>query len=167
MSITKKEATESRKLLVFNQRRKSREFLLIDGITDRRIPWPENASGFVVTKQQLEDFIGNQTLYQAQATAKRFVIVAEAARQIAVGEQLDLNWQLIRFVASEDKGEGYQRVIGAMIRAIDQGEKGVTAVRSTAMHVMDFGFDYMTSYGYEFIYEEGLERMRQSAGRLD
>ena len=35
------------------------------------------------------------------------------------------------------------------------------------MHVVDFGFDYMTSYGYEFIYEEGVERMRQEAGRLD
>ena len=140
----------------------SREFPLIDGCADRGIPWPDNIDGFVVSKQQLEDFLGNQTLYQAQATAKRFVIVAEAARQIAGGEQLDLNWQLIRYVASEDKSEGYQRVIGAMIRAIEQGEEGITAVGSTAMHVMDFGFDYMTSYGYEFIYEEGLERIRQS-----
>ena len=145
----------------------SRQFPLIDGLADRSIAWPDNIDGFVVTKQQLEDFIGNQTLYQAQATAKRIVIVAEAARQIAEGEQLDLNWQLIRYVASEDKSEGYQRVIGAMIRAIDQGEEGIRAVRSTAMHVMDFGFDYMTSYGNEFIYEEGLERMKQSAGRLD
>ncbi len=136
-------------------------------MADRSIPWPENIDGFVVTKQHLEDFIGNQTLYQAQTTAKRIVILAEAARQIAVGEQLDMNWQLIRFIASEDKSEGYQRVIGAMIRAIEQGEEGITAVRSTAMHIMDFGFDYMTSYGYEFIYEEGLERMKQSAGRID
>ena len=145
----------------------SRRSPLVDGCADRSIPWPDNIDGFVVTKQQIEDFIGNLTLYQAQATAKRFVIVAEAARQIAIGEQLDMNWQLIRFVASEDKSEGYQRVIGAMIRAIDRGEEGIMAVRSTAMHVMDFGFDYMTSYGYEFIYEEGLERMKQSAGRLD
>ena len=145
----------------------SRRLPLVDGCADTRIPWPDNIDGFVVTKQLLEDFLGNQTLYQAQATAKRMVIVAEAARQIAVGEQLDLNWQLIRFVASEDKSEGYQRVIGAMIRAIDQGKEGITAARSTAMHVMDFGFDYMTSYGDEFIYEEGLERMKQSAGKLD
>src|SRR5215208_3611282 len=145
----------------------SRRLPLVDGQADRSIPWPDNIDGFVVTKQQLEDFIGNQTLYQAQATAKRMVILAEAARQIAVGEQLDMNWQLIRFVASEDKSEGYQRVIGAMIRAIDRGEEGITAVRSTAMHVMDFGFDYMTSYGYEFIYEEGLERLKQDVGRLN
>ena len=136
-------------------------------IADRRIPWPENPSGFVVGQQALEDFLGNQTLYQAQATAKRIVVLAQAARQIAEGEQLDLNWQLIRYVASEDKSEGYQRVIGAMIRAIEQGKEGIEAVRSTAMHVMDFGFDYMTSYGYEFIYEEGVERMRQEAGRLE
>ena len=145
----------------------SRKFPLVDGLADRGIPWPENIDGFVVAKQQLEDFLGNLTLYQAQATAKRIVILAEAARQIARGEQLDLNWQLIRFVASEDKSEGYQRVIGAMIRAIEQGEEGITAVRSTAMHVMDFGFDYMTSYGSEFIYEEGLERLKQDVGRLN
>ena len=131
-------------------------------IADRRIPWPENPSGFVVGQQQLEDFLGNQTLYQAQATAKRFVVVAEAARQIAKGQQVDLNFRLIRFIASEDKSEGYQQVMKLMLKAIDQGKEGITAVRSTAMHVMDFGFDYMTSYGYEFIYEEGLERIRQS-----
>ena len=117
--------------------------------------------------RHIEDFIGNQTLYQAQATAKRFVAVAEAAGQIAKGQQVDLNFRLIRFIASEDKSEGYQQVMKLMLKAIDQGEEGITAVRSTAMHVMDFGFDYMTSYGYEFIYEEGLERMRQEAGRLD
>ena len=38
MSITKKEATESRKLLAFKQRPKSREFPLVDGMTDRRKP---------------------------------------------------------------------------------------------------------------------------------
>ena len=146
---------------------KSRQFPLVDGCADRRIPWPDNIDGFVVGQKELEEFIGNQTLYQAQATAKRIVILAQAARQIAEGKQLDLNWQLIHFVASEDKSEGYQRVIGAMIRAIDQGEEGIRAVRSTAMHVMDFGFDYMTSYGNEFIYEEGLERMKQSAGMTD
>ena len=146
---------------------KSKAFPLVDGMADRSIPWPENINGFVVTQQQLEDFIGNQTLYQAQATAKRFDIVASAARHIARGEEVEMNWQLIRFVASEDKSEGYQRVIGAMIRAIEQGSEGITAVGSTAMHVMDFGFDYMTSYGSEFIYEEGLERMKQDVGRLN
>ena len=136
-------------------------------LADRQIAWPDNPRGFVVGQQALEDFLGNQTLYQAQATAKLFVIVAEAAGQIAKGQQVDLNFRLIHFIASEDKSEGYQQVMRLMLKAIDQGEKGITAVRSTAMHVMDFGFDYMTSYGYEFIYEEGLERIRQSAGRLD
>ena len=74
---------------------------------------------------------------------------------------------MIRYVASEDKSEGYQRVIGAMIRAIEQGEEGINAVSITALYVMDFGFEYMTSYGNELIYEEGLERMKQSVGRLD
>src|ERR1044072_2274534 len=104
---------------------------------DRRIPWPENPSGFVISQQQLEDFIGNLTLYQAQATAKRFVAVAEAAGQIAKGQQVDLNFRLIRFIASGDKSEGYQQVMKLMLKAIDQGEEGIKAVRSTAMHVMD------------------------------
>ena len=136
-------------------------------LADRQIAWPDNPRGFVVSQQQLEDFLGNQTLYQAQATAKRFVVVAEAAGQIAKGQQVDLNFRLIHFIASEDTSEGYQQVMKLMLKAIDQGEAGIEAARSTAMHVMDFGFDYMTSYGYEFIYEEGVERMRQEAGRLD
>jgi len=165
MSITKKEATESRKLLVFNQRRKSREFPMIDGITDRRIPWPENASGFVVTKQQLEDFIGNQTLYQAQATAKRFIIVADAARQIARGENKELNWRLIRYVASEDESADYQRMMKAMLSAIEQGEEGIMAAWSTTMHLLDFGFEYVTSCDRRMYYEDSIERMMQAAER--
>jgi hypothetical protein len=33
--------------------------------------------------------------------------------------------------------------------------------------MMDYGFDYMTSYGSKLIYEEGLERMKQDTGRLN
>src|SRR5215211_4870428 len=94
---------------------KSKAFPLVDGCADRSISWPENIDGFVVTKQQLEDFIGNQTLYQAQATAKRFDTVAEAARRIARGEQVDLNWRLVRFVASEDDSADYQLLMKAMV----------------------------------------------------
>ena len=165
MSISKKEATESRKLLAFKQRLKSREFPLADGLIDRRIPWPENAGGFVVTKQQLEDFLGNQTLYQAQATAKRFIVIADAARQIARGENKELNWRLIRFVAGEDESEGFQQMMKAMVSAIEQGEEGIRAARSTTMHMLDFGFEDLTSYRRELIYEEGLTRMLQSAER--
>lgn len=50
----------------------------------------------------------------------------------------------------------------AMISAIEQSEEGINAVVSTAMHVMDFGFDYITSYGNELIYAEGLARMWQA-----
>ena len=167
MSITKKEATESRKLLAFKHRPKSREFPLVDGLCDRRIPWPENVSGFVVAKQQLEDFIGNQTLYQAQATAKRLIVIADAARQIARGENKELNWRLIRHIASEDDGAEYQLLMKAMLSAIAQGEEGIKAVRSTTMHLLDFGFENLTSCGRELIYEEGLKRMWRAAERVE
>ena len=143
------------------------ESTAVDSLTDRSVAWPDNANGFVVSQKELEEFIGNQTLYQAQTTAKRFVIIAEAARRIARGEQFDLNLRLIRLVAGEDQSADYQYVIKAMLRAIDCGEEGIKAVSLTALHVMDFGFECMTSYGNEFIYKEGLERMNQSAERLD
>ncbi len=165
MSIAKKEATESRKLLVFKQRRKSKEFSLVDGITDRRIPWPENARGLVVTKQQLEDFIGNQTLYQAQATTKRFIVIADAAQQIARGENKELNWRLIRYVASEDDSSDYQRMMKAMLSAIEQGDEGIMAAWSTTMHLLDFGFEYMTSCDREMIYEDSIKQMMQATER--
>lgn len=146
---------------------KSRRFPLVDGCADRHVAWPENIDGFVVTQQELEDFIGNQTLRQAQATAKRFDVVAEAARRIAHGEEVEMNWKLIHFVASEDESADYQRVMRLMLRAIKQGEQGINAAGSTAMHVMDYGFEYMTSYGSELIYEEGLERMKRATKMLD
>jgi hypothetical protein len=104
--------------------RKSREFPLNDGCADRSIAWPENIDGFVLTKQELEDFIGNQTLRQAQATAKRFSIVSSAARHIARGEEVEMNWRLIRFIANEEINEEYQQVMRLMLRVIEQGEKG-------------------------------------------
>ncbi|HKS41817.1 MAG TPA: hypothetical protein VJX74_14475 [Blastocatellia bacterium] len=165
MSITKKEATESRKLLAFKQRPKSREFPLVDGLTDRRITWPENASGLVVTRQQLEDFIGNQTLYQAQATAKRFIVIAAAAQQIARGKNKELNWRLIRYVASEDDSAGCQQMMKAMLSAIVQGEEGIAAACLTTIHLLDFGFEYMTSCNRGLIYEDSLKRMMQATER--
>lgn len=137
-----------------------------DAPTDRSVAWPENANGFVVPQKELEAFIGNQTLFQAQITAKRFIVIAEAARHIARGEQFDLNLRLIRLVAGEDNGEDYQQVMRAMLRAIDRGEEGIKAACLTAIHVMDFGFECMTSYGSESIYQEGLERLKQSTERF-
>ena len=145
----------------------SRKFPLVDGMADRSIPWPDNIDGFVVSQKELEDFMGNRSLRQAQATAKRFDVIASAAYRIGRGEEVDLNWKLIRFVASEDESADYQRVMRLMLRAIKQGEEGITAVRSTAMHVMDFGFEYMTSYGSELIYEEGLESLKRATERGD
>jgi hypothetical protein len=161
MSITKKEATGSRKLLAFKQRPKSRKFLLVDGMADRRNAWPENIDGFVVTKQQLEDFIGNQTLYQAQSTTKRFIVIAAAARQIARGENKELNWRLIRYVAGEDDGV----VMRAMLSAIAQGEEGIAAACLTITHLLDFGFEYMASCNRDLIYEDSLKRMMQATER--
>ncbi len=165
MSIAKKEATESRKLLSFKQRVKSRKLPLVDGLSDRRVPWPENIDGFVVAKKELEDFIGNQTLVQAQATAERFIVIADSARSIARGEQVDLNWRLIRYVASEDDSADYQKIMRAMLEAIEQGEEGIMAVWSTTMHMLDFGFECMTSCNRGLIYEDSLERMMQATER--
>src|ERR1044072_94834 len=153
MSITKKEATESRKLLAFTQRPKSRKYQLVDGMADRRNAWPENVDGFVITKQQLEEFIGNQTLVQAQATAKRFIVIADAARQIARGENKEMNWRLIRYVASEDDSAGCQQMMKAMLSAIAQGEEGIAAACLTTKHLLDVRFEYMTSCNRELIYE--------------
>lgn len=165
MSISKKESTESRKLLTFKQRPRSREFPLADGLCNREIPWPENACGFVIAKQQLEDFIGNQTLYQAQATARRFIIVAAAARSIAGGENREQNWRLIRYIASEDESGDNGRLMKMMISAIEKGGEGIRAVLSTTMYMLDFGFEYMTSYNKEMIYEEGLMSMMKATER--
>lgn len=54
-----------------------------------------------------------------------------------------------------------------MIRAIDQGEEGIAAAYSTAMHLLDFGFDYLTSCGSEAIYEEGLMKIKKTSEKLD
>ena len=55
----------------------------------------------------------------------------------------------------------------AAVRALDQDEKGISADPLTAMRLLDFGFENMTSYGSELIYEEALERLKQSTEWLD
>lgn len=135
---------------------------MIGGCADRSIPWPENPDGFVVPQKELEDFISSQTLYHAQIVTKRLIAIAEAARQIAAQEQVEQNFRLIRFIANEEKSVDGQQVMKAMLRAIDRGKEGINAARVTAVHVMDYGFESMTSYGNEFIYEEVLKRMRQT-----
>jgi hypothetical protein len=117
----------------------------------------------VVTQKEIERFISSQPLHRAQLTARRFAVVADAAKAIGRGEDVELNWRLIRRIADEDKSADYQRIMGTMIKAIEQGEEGIAAAYSTAMHLKDFGFEYAACDNRERTYKEALEQVRRAA----
>lgn len=71
---------------------KSRKQPRVDDRFDEQTPWPENPDGYVVPQREIEKFIGNQTLFKAQITARRFMVVADAGRAIGKAVNVDLNW---------------------------------------------------------------------------
>ncbi len=160
MSISKKPPTKSRK-----QPNKSTKRLPIYSVPDRRICWPDNPEGFVVPQKELEDFIGNQTLYQAQATAERFAVVGEAALAIGKGKDVEFNWEMIRRIVSEDKNAYYQRVMKAMLEAIEKGMEGIMVAYGTVTYLLEFGFAYTACSTNEEFYERRIKRMKRATKR--
>jgi hypothetical protein len=143
MSITKKGSSKSRKRSQF----------------DEQTPWPQNPDGYVVSKKEIEGYIGNQTVRKAQTTARRFMVVADAGRAIGRGENVDLNWRLIRYTASLDKSESYQRIIKAIMSAIESGEKGIFAAYCTVRYLIEFGFEYTACCNREKLHLDKLKQI--------
>jgi hypothetical protein len=141
---------------------KSRKRPTVDDPFDRRIPWPENPHGYVVPEKEIEVFIGNQTIRKAQITAKRFVVVAEAAEALGKGENVGLNRRLIGHIASLDKSPDYRRIMKAMTEAIWQGEQGIAAACLTTKYLLEYGFEYTACCNREKLYKDGLRRISRS-----
>lgn len=125
-----------------------------------QMPWPENPDGYVVPQKEIEQFIGKQTLIKAQITAKRFMVVADAGRAIGKSKNVELNWRLIRRTASLDKSESYQRIMKAMIAAIEQGEKGIMAAYCTTRYLLEYGFEYTACCNREKLHMDKLKQIR-------
>ena len=150
MSIAKKGSFKSRK-----RRPAGGEF-------DEQTAWPENPDGYVVSKKEIERFIGSQTVYKAQITARRFMVVADAARAIGRGENANLNRQLILHTASLDKSESYQRIMKAMVSAIETGEQGIMAAYCTTRYLLEYGFEYIACCNREKLHAGRLRQIKQA-----
>ena len=133
-----------------------------DYSADRSIPWPDNPYGYVVSGKELKDFIGMQTVYRAQATARRLAVVAEAGLAISSGEAVNMNWQLIEQIMSEDQNTYYQRVICAMVEAIKQGKEGARRAYATVVHLWLLGFDEIAWSTTDEYYQRRLKRMKRA-----
>ena len=137
----------------------------IFAVPDRSIPWPDNPEGLVLPEKELRDFIGIQTVYHAQATAKRFAIVAEAALAISSNEDVEMNWQLIHRIVNEDKNTYYQRVMQAMVEAIKKGKEGTMRAYATVTYLWLVGFGEIAWSTTEEYYKRRVKRMKQTRKR--
>ena len=86
--------------------------------------------------------------------------VADAARAIGRGEDVSLNWRLIRYTVGLDKSEGYQRIMKAMIAAIEAGEQGIMAAYCTTRYMLEYGFEYIACYNREKLHARKLKRVK-------
>lgn len=130
---------------------------------DEQTPWPENPDGYLVPQREIEEFIGKQILLKAQITAKRFMVVADAGRAIGKGKNVELNWRLIHYTASLDKSESYQRIMKAMLSAIEQGEKGIMAAYCTTRYLLEYGFEYTACCNREKLHMDKLKQISRAA----
>jgi hypothetical protein len=120
-------------------------------------------NGCVLPEKEIENFIGNLTVIEANAVVIHLGVIAEAAEKISRGEQPELNWRLIRKIAGDHKKRAAQQVMKAILAAVEQGGAGIEASRLTATIAYHYLFDYgPTRASIRQLHKTMLKRMRRT-----
>jgi len=105
----------------------------------------------VVSESEIHDFIRSLRVGDWDSFAARMQVVVDAATALIeteAGEIDKSNLKLIKRVASESTDKGYQRIMNAIIAAIEQGPEGIKSARKTATIGVDQVFIWTPEYFY-------------------
>ena len=115
-------------------------------------PIEKRPQKYVVDEQEIREFIGGLSVVHVTTVAARFQIVADLTsgafeERIDKLDESELN--LINRIARENNGERYQRLMTAILSAVEQNRHGINAAHLTARRVVELAFrctrDYFTA----------------------
>jgi len=136
-------------------------------------PWRSHPHGYVVPESEIRELVGNQLLKNLNDFAARMQVIVEATtctysaahfREVATlakDRLTEADVRLIRRVAGQDRGRQYQRLMRAILDAIDQGPEGIRAVRRSAALAVRLAFAWSSTYNSALLeYENDLAASR-------
>lgn len=139
------------------------------GAANITLPWRSNPHGYVVPESEIRELVGNQLLKNLNDFAARMQAIVDATtctytaahfREVATlakDRLTDTDIRLIRLVSSQDRSRQYQRVMKAILDAMEQGPEGIRAVRRTAALAVRLAFAWTSTYNSALLeYENDL-----------
>ncbi len=122
-------------------------------------PYPE---GYVAAEKEIRKLIEKLSIDQITPVAARMQVVADATVLPIEGKITESNLILIKRIARESRDRQYQKIMQAIIAAVQQGPAGIRAAHKTARRAVDIAFSwtytYLTALGE---YKDSLRQVRQ------
>lgn len=121
---------------------------------------------FVLPEKELRDLALNLPIREAHKAALCLLIIEIAAKAVeeespASGE-LDL--RLIRQLVAEENCRPIQRLIKAIIAAVEQGAEGACVARLTITRFLEVAFEYTPDRGMaQVVYDSRLSKLRRAS----
>jgi hypothetical protein len=136
-------------------------------------PWRSHPHGYVVPESEIRELVGNQLLKNLNDFAARMQVIVEATtctysaahfREVATLAKDRLtegDIRMIRRVAGQDRSRQYQRLMKAILDAIEHGPEGIRAVRRSAALAVRLAFAWSSTYNSALLeYENDLAASR-------
>jgi hypothetical protein len=121
----------------------------------------------LVSESLIDDFIRTLRIEDLDIFASRMQVILDSTSPLveSATDQIDeTGLRLIKQVAAESKDKGYRQIVGAIIKALEQGGAGIKSARKTASVAVDMVFLWTPGYFAALKeYQSWLREIRRNA----
>lgn len=124
-----------------------------------------NPQPYVVPETAIRDLVFNLRIGEAHDAATCLLVIGEALKGLVRDktETGELNLRLIKQMAAEEKCRPIQRIIEAIVAALEHGAEGIYAACLTITRFLEFAFEYQPDQGgAERLYKNKLNKIRHA-----
>jgi hypothetical protein len=121
-------------------------------------------NGFLLPESKIQELVFNLRIGEAHAAGMCLLVIGEAIKAIVQDktESRETNVRLIKQMESEEECRPIQRIIKAIIDAIEQGAEGIYAACLTITRFLEFAFDYPPDHSVaSHLYKNRLSKLRR------
>ncbi len=117
--------------------------------------------GYLIPESEIRKFIERLQINEINTVASRLQAVADLTSRSTDGRLATSCVQRIKRTARESKNKQYQKLMQAIISAVEQGPAGIHAANQTANRAVEIAFnwtyEYMVAFGQ---YKKSLRQMK-------
>ena len=126
----------------------------------------KNFEPYVVPETTIRDLVFSLRIGEAHDAAMCLLVIGEAVKAIVKGKtkSREPNLRLIKQIAEEEKCRPIQRIIEAIIAALEHGAEGIYAACLTITRFLEFAFEYQPDQsGVERLYKNKLRTIKKAS----